>query len=80
MKGHQLRLIREHNGRAWSVWQTELLRRSKKLPPLRRLQARPPQRKRQGWQEMKAIAKLWTQVLGGEVLGGEVKPAKQELS
>lgn len=76
MTGHQRRLIREHNERAWSVWTAEALRRSKKLPPLRRLQAREPrsQRKRQSWQDMKAVAKLLTQAFGGQII------AKQDAS
>jgi hypothetical protein len=70
MGGHRLRLIREHNELAWSVWQAEALRRSKKLPPLSRLQQRVAgarRRQPQSWQQMKAIAKLWTASLGGKV-------------
>lgn len=57
------------------VHTAEALRRSKKLPPLRRLQARAPreQRRRQSWQDMKAVAKLLTQAFGGQI-----KSAKQD--
>lgn len=77
MKGHQRRIIREHNERAWMVHTTEALRRSKKMPSLRRLQARLPreQRKRQSWQDMKAVAKLLALAFGGQVVS-----AKQDSS
>lgn len=76
MKGHQRRIIREHNERAWMVHTTEALRRSKKMPALRRLQAREPraQRKRQSWQDMKAVAKLLTQAFGGQVISAKQEP------
>lgn len=71
-------MIREHNDRAWMVHTAEALRRSKKMPPLRRLQARVPreQRKRQSWQDMKAVAKLLTQAFGGQI----IVSAKQDAS
>lgn len=75
MQGHQRRLVREHNDRAWLAWTTEALRRTKKMPSLRRLQARMPReaRKKQSWQDMKAVAKLITLAFGGQVV-----PAKEK--
>lgn len=75
MQGHQRRLVREHNDRAWLVYTAEALRRTKKMPPLRRLQARMPreQQKKQSWQDMKAVAKLLTVAFGGQVVSAEDK-------
>ncbi|WBL75595.1 hypothetical protein I3J27_21420 [Bradyrhizobium xenonodulans] len=76
MTGHQRRLIREHNDRAWMVHTAEALRRTKKMPPLRRLQARVPRarQKRQSWQDMKAVAKLLTQAFDGNIVSKQDVP------
>jgi len=68
MKARAARLMRDHNELAWLAWHVEALRRTKKIPPLRKLQTREQQRPRQSPQQMLAIAKQWTLLLGGKVV------------
>lgn len=58
------RRLEQHNDRAWLAWHIAALTRAKKLPPLRKLQARrraPPQ----SWQQQKLAAAMWAAALGG---------------
>ncbi|WP_051057052.1 hypothetical protein [Bradyrhizobium yuanmingense] len=65
--GKQAQFTREHNERAWLAYHTAALPRMKKFPKLRTLLARD--RKPQSPDQMLAIAKQWTLLLGGEVKG-----------
>ncbi len=53
------------------VWQIAYLPRSKRPVPLRRLMARDRERKPQSPEQMLAIAKQWTQLMGGTVKSKE---------
>jgi hypothetical protein len=66
--GKQAQLNREHNERAWLAWYTAAMPRFKTFPKLRALQVRS-RKAAQSPDEMLAIAKQWTVLLGGEVKG-----------
>lgn len=65
--GKAAQFTREHNERAWLAWYTAALPRFKKFPQLRKLMIR--ERNSQSPEQMLAIAKQWTLLLGGEVKG-----------
>jgi hypothetical protein len=67
IKGKNAQLAREHNARAWHAHTVAALQRTKRMPSLRKLLVRDKDQKPQHWQDMKAIAKQWTVVLGGEI-------------
>lgn len=58
----------EHNERAWLAYHVGVLHRTKKLPPLRKLQVRIPDQHRQSPEEMQAILKQWTLSSGGKIV------------
>ena len=66
-EGKHAQFVREHNDRAWLAWYTAALPRFKKFPKLRSMLSR--ERRAQSPDEMMAIAKQWTLLLGGEVKG-----------
>jgi hypothetical protein len=66
-KGRASQLTREHNERAWFAHTIASLERSKRIPALKTLLLDERDRKPQSWQDMKAVAKQWTVVLGGDV-------------
>ena len=67
-EAQQDRLTREHNDRAWLAYHVAVLVRNKTVTPLRRLQAKPRNRKPQTPQQQIEIAKLWVAALGGKVI------------
>jgi hypothetical protein len=65
LKGRSEQLRRDHNDRAWLAFHIAGLQRTKKMPPLRRLQIRD--RRPQSWQHMKSVAAQLTKLFGGEI-------------
>jgi len=59
MVAKRKQMMREHNQRAWLAWHIAALQRSKKLPPLSKMQTSEAGPRRQTWQEQLAIAAQW---------------------
>jgi len=57
--GARRRQAADHNGRAWLAWNIVALDRARRMPALKSLQidADGPGRRRQTWQEQRAIAR-----------------------
>lgn len=61
------RRVDAHNERAWLAYHIAGLPRQKKFPPLRRLMMHDRERRPQSQQQMQAVARQWTLLLGGKV-------------
>ncbi len=57
--GARRRQVAEHNGRAWLAWNIVAIERARRMPTLKSLliDADGPGRRRQTWQEQRAIAR-----------------------
>ncbi|QUS40573.1 hypothetical protein RPMA_18315 [Tardiphaga alba] len=69
--GKQALFTREYNERALMAWQIAYFPRSKRPVPLRQMMARDRERKPQSPEQMLAIAKQWTQLMGGAIKSKE---------
>jgi hypothetical protein len=65
-EAQNIRLMREHNERAWMIWHSEALHRQKRLPAMSTLQARPPIA--QDWEAQLAELKAWVVATGGKII------------
>lgn len=67
LKAATYRLEREHNARAWLVWNTVALGRAKRLPRLDTLLIRRRSGKQQTPAEQMQIARMITAAFGGKI-------------
>jgi len=61
LDGAALKLMREHNSRAWATWHIAALSRAKKMPKLRELlqEDKRPTGKRMTPEQIEAVTRSW---------------------